>query len=145
MNAQNGNDSDRRAQVLFDGACPFCLKSIDLLKRLDWDKKLAYVDMRQPEHPSLKGCAADRDAFFEQMHVIPLSGGPMLDGFEAVRWLTWRLPATFWLTPFLYLPGVPALGQRLYLWIARHRFELVPCHHGVCAIQKKQGTAAIGS
>lgn len=145
MAAYNSTNPDRRAQVLYDGACPFCLKSVDLLRRLDWDKNLDYVDMRQPAHPALQGLATDSDAFLEQMHVLPPGENHLLDGFEAVRWITWRLPAAFWLTPFLYLPGVPALGQRLYLWIARNRFRLVPCHHGVCAIQKKQGTAAVGS
>jgi hypothetical protein len=30
------------------------------------------------------------------------------------------------------------LGQRLYLWVARHRFHLVPCHDGVCTIPPKR-------
>lgn len=125
-----------KPQVLYDGACPFCLKSIDLLKRLDWDKTLAYVDMRS-DHPTIQKLDVNPE-FLDQMHVLPPGADRPLDGFDAVRWLTWRLPLTWLLTPFLYLPGVPRLGQQLYLWIARNRFRLVPCHHGVCGIQKKQ-------
>jgi hypothetical protein len=49
------------------------------------------------------------------------------------------------LAPLLYVPGVPALGQKLYLWIARHRFRLVPCHGGVCTIQRKERSAQADS
>ena len=38
----------------------------------------------------------------------------------------------------LYIPGVPGLGQRLYLWVARNRFRLVPCHGGVCTLPPKR-------
>ena len=42
------------------------------------------------------------------------------------------------LVPLLYLPGVPAVGQRLYLWVARNRYHLVPCHDGACAVPLKK-------
>ena len=35
-----------RAQVLYDGQCAFCRKSVELLRRLDWRGRLAYVDAR---------------------------------------------------------------------------------------------------
>jgi hypothetical protein len=33
---------------------------------------------------------------------------------------------------------MPGLGQRVYLWVARNRFHLVPCHDGVCSIPPKE-------
>ena len=48
--------------------------------------------------------------------------------------MAWRLPCSGRWRRWLYVPGVPALGQRLYLWIARNRFRLVPCHGGVCTL-----------
>jgi predicted DCC family thiol-disulfide oxidoreductase YuxK len=40
----------RQAQVLYDGQCPLCLKSLGILKRLDWFGWLSYVNARdQPQ------------------------------------------------------------------------------------------------
>jgi predicted DCC family thiol-disulfide oxidoreductase YuxK len=48
--------------------------------------------------------------------------------------MAWRLPLLWAVAPLLYLPGVPWLGQKVYLWVARNRFNLVPCHDGGCAV-----------
>lgn len=69
------------------------------------------------------------------MHVLTPDGTRLLSGFAALRWLAWRLPLLWPLAPFLYLPGMATLGQRLYLWVARNRLRLVPCHGGVCTVQ----------
>ena len=42
------------------------------------------------------------------------------------------------IAPLYYIPGIPWLGDRLYKWVARNRFRLVPCHDGVCTIQNKE-------
>ena len=48
--------------------------------------------------------------------------------------MAWRLPATALIAPFLYIPGVPWLGNKAYLWIAKNRFKLIPCKDGNCAV-----------
>ena len=126
-----------RASVLFDGDCALCRKSIALLQRLDWGRRLAYVNIRETDNPLLQSPALAQAPLVEQMHVLTPDGSRLYQGFGAFRWLAWQLPALWLLVPLLYLPGIPALGQKLYLWIARNRFRLVPCHGGVCTIQKK--------
>lgn len=133
------NPSPSRPQVLYDGACPFCLKSVDLLRKLDGPGGLDYVDMRRLDHPVIQKLGIPPEGLLDQMHVLPPGQTTLLHGFDALRWLAWRLPLFSLLAPFLYMPGVPQLGRRLYLWIARNRFRLVPCHHGVCSIEKKPG------
>ena len=128
-----------RTLVLYDGACPFCLKSVDLLKKLDWLGALDYADMRQ-DPPILSRLNVPPEQLFDQMHVLPPNGGAALHGFDAIRSLAWRLPFLWPLASFLYLPGVLSVGQRLYLWIARNRFRLIPCRHGACGIQQRNVT-----
>ena len=70
----------------------------------------------------------------QQMYLLTPDGGRVYAGFEAFRYIAWRLPLLWPLAPWLYLPGVPTLGQRLYLWVARNRFDLAPCHDGQCAV-----------
>jgi predicted DCC family thiol-disulfide oxidoreductase YuxK len=75
----------------------------------------------------------------DEMHLLTPDGSRLYHGFGALRWLAWRLPALWLIAPLLYIPGIPTLGQKLYLWIARNRFRIVPCHGGVCTIQRKEG------
>lgn len=124
-----------RGRVLYDGACPLCRRSIALLRKLDWFGRLEYVDVRDSLGSLLCQEPVASAPLLEQMHLLT-PDGRWHRGFEAFRWLAWRLPALWPLAPLLYLPGVPWLGQRCYLWIARNRFHLVPCRNGVCDIQK---------
>ena len=126
--------NNRQARVFFDGHCAFCQKSIRLLRRLDWLGKLAYVDVRDAEQMAKEDMRLEPERLLEEMHLIPPDGQKLYHGFGAIRWIAWRLPVLWLLAPLLQLPGVPEAGQRLYLWVARHRFQLIPCHGGVCAL-----------
>jgi predicted DCC family thiol-disulfide oxidoreductase YuxK len=126
------------AAVIFDGDCAFCQKSVSLLRRLDWFRRLTYVNFREPDNPLLKSPLLEGAPLVEEMHLLTPDGSRVYHGFGAFRWLAWRLPALCLIAPLLYIPGVPRLGQKVYLWIARNRFRLVPCHGGVCTIQSKE-------
>jgi predicted DCC family thiol-disulfide oxidoreductase YuxK len=136
----------RRAQVLYDGHCAFCRKSVALLQRLDWRRILTYVDVRDPEQMKTVAAPVEPSRLVEEMHVVTPGRHHLHHGFAAIRWMAWQLPLLWPVAPFLYIPGVPALGQKLYLWIARHRFQLVPCHGGVCTLPAhRPGGAVKGS
>jgi predicted DCC family thiol-disulfide oxidoreductase YuxK len=130
-----------KAQVFYDGHCALCRKSVALLKRLDWLKVLTYVDVRDDEQEAVRNLPVGNGRLLEEMHLLTPSRA-LYHGFKAFRWMAWYLPLLWFLVPFLYIPGVAplGLGQRIYLWIARNRFRLVPCHGGVCTIERKQDT-----
>lgn len=131
------NQRMAKAHVLYDGACAFCCKSVDLLKRLDWLGKFEYVNVRDHTHDVMKEPSVASAPLLEQMHVLTPDRTHLHGGYRAIRWLAWRLPATFLFAPLLYLPGMTYLGQRIYLAIARNRFKIIPCEHGVCSIPPK--------
>jgi predicted DCC family thiol-disulfide oxidoreductase YuxK len=124
----------QRAAVLYDGQCAFCRKSVALLQRLDWLGQLRYQDARDVAQLPASATPLDPQRLLDEMHVVPPDGRRLYHGFAALRWLAWRLPLLWPFAPLMYLPGVLPLGQGLYLWIARNRFRLVPCHGGVCSI-----------
>jgi predicted DCC family thiol-disulfide oxidoreductase YuxK len=128
----------RQGQVLYDGQCPLCLKSRGILKRLDWFGWLRYINARDQEHLPPSDAPLDAERLVQEMHVLTPDGRHLYHGFAALRWIAWRLPLLWPVAPFLYIPGVPQLGQRLYLWIARNRFRLVPCHGGVCTLPPRR-------
>ncbi len=127
-----------QGQVLYDGQCPLCLKSVGILKRLDWFHRLSYVNARDRAQLPSSDAPLDPDRLLQEMHVLTPDGRRLYHGFAALRWMAWRLPLLWPLAPLLYVPGVPWLGQRLYLWVARNRFRLVPCHGGVCTLPPRR-------
>lgn len=126
-----------QAIVLYDGDCPFCRKSVGWLKRLDWLGRLHFRSAREAELPTAT-VPLDRDKMLTEMHVLTPDRRRAPAGFAAFRWIAWRLPLTTPLAPLLYLPGVPWVGNRVYRWVARNRFGLVPCHGGACQVNLKK-------
>lgn len=126
--------AEGKAVVLYDGECPLCQRSVRLLKRLDWLKRFHYQNCRDTAH--LPPCAEPLELgkLLEQMHVVTPDRRRALAGYRAFRWMAWRLPLTVPLAPLMYLPGARWIGNRLYLWIAKNRFDLVPCDDGGCRV-----------
>ncbi|MGL4421626.1 MAG: thiol-disulfide oxidoreductase DCC family protein [Gemmataceae bacterium] len=139
MNALIVDPAPGRGVVLFDGLCPFCRKSIRIIQRLDWFGRLHYQNCR--DTASLPPCETplEPQKLIEEMHVVPGHRQSAHAGFRAVRWMFWRLPATVLIAPLLYLPGVPWIGGKVYRWVARNRFQLVPCDEsGVCQLPARR-------
>jgi predicted DCC family thiol-disulfide oxidoreductase YuxK len=133
-----------RGVCLYDGECRFCQKSVRLLQRLDWFRRVHCQNCR--DVPNLPPCAEPLDAarMLEEMHVVPPARDRALAGFPAVRWLLWRLPLTAPFVPLLYIPGVPWIGQKVYLKIAANRYGLVPCDEtGTCKVSLKKPAESI--
>ena len=124
--------------VLYDGECPFCRKSVSILRTLDTRQRLDIRDCRNPDNipPAASSIPAKR--FLDEMHLVAPSG-KVYSGFKAFRWMAGRMPLTMLLWPLLFIPGVPWIGQKAYLWIAKHRYELTPCDDtGECKLPPKK-------
>jgi predicted DCC family thiol-disulfide oxidoreductase YuxK len=139
--ATPGTITDKAALVLYDGSCPFCQRSVAILKKLDWLNKLDYQDARQTDQLPRTDPPLDADELMKEMHLVPRAGRPLYRGFKSFRWMAWRLPPLWLLAPFLYLPGVPWIGNKVYLWIARNRYKLVPCKDGACELPPRPASA----
>jgi predicted DCC family thiol-disulfide oxidoreductase YuxK len=125
--------------VLFDGNCPLCQRSIRLLKRLDWLKKFHYQNCREIENLPRCEVPLIPNRLLEQMHLVTPNRKRSFAGFAAFRWLAWRMPLTWGIVPLLYLPGARWLGNKIYSWVARNRYNLVPCKDGVCTLPHRGG------
>jgi predicted DCC family thiol-disulfide oxidoreductase YuxK len=125
--------------VLFDGDCPFCRRSVAILKRLDWLGRLHFRSARNNvEHLPQAQIALDSKRLLDEMHVLTPDRRRAYLGYAAFRWIAWRLPLGVLIAPFLYIPGVPAIGNRVYRWVAKNRMDLVPCTDGACPVHLKR-------
>lgn len=136
-----GAPATPKAVLLYDGACALCQASARLLRRLDWCGVLNYQDARDVESLPQVAFPLVPKQLLEEMHLLTPKRDAVYRGFYAFRWLAWRLPPVMLLAPLLYLPGVPYLGRRIYRWVARHRFNLVQCSDGACALPQKHKPA----
>jgi predicted DCC family thiol-disulfide oxidoreductase YuxK len=127
-------EANPQAVVLFDGQCPLCQRAVRLLKRLDWLKRLQFRDCRDTANLPTCDEPLDPKRLLEEMHLVTPDRTRAYAGYRAFRWIAWRLPLTWGLAPLLYVPGVPWLGHKLYLRVARNRYNLVPCKDGVCRV-----------
>lgn len=120
--------------VLYDGMCPLCQRAVRSLKRLDWRHRLHFQDCRDTAHWPNSAEPLNLKALLAEMHVVTPDRRRAPAGFRAFRWMAWRVPVLMPFAPFLYIPGVPWLGNKVYLWVAKHRYDLVPCDDGGCQV-----------
>jgi hypothetical protein len=55
-----------------------------------------------------------------EMYAVTAEGAVRV-GFYAYRAISWSLPALWLAAPLLYVPGVPAVGRRVYAAVAARR------------------------
>ena len=109
--------------VFFDGDCPVCSREVQILRRIDQDSTIRWVDIGElsgDELPSGK----TREQLLGEMHVFRAGSGwsSGIDGFRAI-WL--QLP---FLRRMAWIFRVPVLRQALQVlygyflrWQSRNR------------------------
>lgn len=130
--------ADGKAVVLYDGLCPLCQRSVRSLRRLDWLKRLHFQDCRDAARLPKSDVPLDPKRMLEEMHLVTPDRKRAYAGFKAFRWMAWRIPVLMPFAWMLHVPGVPWLGNKVYLWVAKNRYDLVPCKDGVCQLPKRQ-------
>ena len=121
-----------RAVILYDGQCGLCNASVRRLRALDWRGRLEYADARDPavlaRHPQV-----DAVRSLERLQLVRSPGASPLEGFRAFRWIAGRVPLLWPMWPLLWLPGMTAIGSRIYDAVARNRFAFARCD-GACEV-----------
>jgi predicted DCC family thiol-disulfide oxidoreductase YuxK len=131
--AEVADPAKGKAVVLYDGMCPLCQRGVRIVKKLDWLKRLHFQDCRDTDHWPPSAVPLTLKALLAEMHVVTPDRKHAPAGYRAFRWMAWRIPLLMPLAPFLYLPGMPWLGNKAYLWLAKNRYNLVPCE-GECRV-----------
>ena len=117
-----------RLQVLYDGLCPLCKRTVRLLTRFDLFTRLEFLDFRAIDlnaynHSHMLDLA--RQELEEEMYVI--FQGKANRGFYGYRRIALALPVLWPLAPWLFLPGISSLGALVYGYVARNRLKFLWC------------------
>jgi len=134
-----------RIEVLYDGHCPLCIRTVRALRVFDLFARLDCLDFRRldlAEYNRRHTFALTIEDLDREMYVI--SRGQASVGYYGYRVLAAALPAFWPLCPWLFLPGVSWVGERVYGVIARNRLALVHCDsHCPIVPQGNGGSVAI--
>jgi predicted DCC family thiol-disulfide oxidoreductase YuxK len=117
--ARSTTNMPKRLNIIYDGHCGFCIRSLNVVRKFDVRDALSFHDSHSPatlaEFPEL------RDADLADAMYTIVAGECPYRGFFSFRRILWASPLLWPLLPLFYFPGVSVAGDRVYAWIAGHR------------------------
>lgn len=112
--------------VLYDGECSLCTASVNGLKRLDSAAELRFIPLQSMEGndaPRIPGLAGvGMEALYEKLHVAD-PAGRLFAGAEGVVRIMKTVPGLRWVGILYAIPGMGRLGDAVYRWIAKRRYD----------------------
>ena len=75
-----------RIAVWFDSQCPLCIREIALMRRLDWFKRVDFIDIY-----TTQTCPLEPQLLLQRFHVQEING-PIISGAAAFAALWRQLP-----------------------------------------------------
>ena len=120
-----------RLPVLFDGGCPLCRRSVRIVRALDWNDRLQFVDATNAEARAFFAPSLTEAQVMVEMYVVD-ERQRLHGGFEG--WLQIaRVVPLMWIFGLLgRLPGLRQLGHAVYKVIAANRVRRGRCTDEVC-------------
>ena len=125
---------NRRLEVLFDGHCPLCIRSMTQLRYFDWFDRVIYSDVTQ-RWSTLAEAHPERslEDYLHEMYLL-LPDGSEVQGFYAFRKLLWHIPPLWPGLIVFYLPFSSVLGPKIYKRIASSRQRFSRCTVASCSV-----------
>ncbi|MFG1192840.1 thiol-disulfide oxidoreductase DCC family protein [Xanthobacter flavus] len=103
--------------VWYDSACPLCRREIALMRRLDREGHISFVDLN-----SDTGCPLDRGDMLARFHAS--EDGQIVSGAAAFAAMWRQIPRLRWIGRAARNPRVLALLERTYIAFLRIRPRL---------------------
>ncbi len=118
--------------VIYDGHCGFCVRSLKVRLALDVRGALRFHDAKARQQvDSMFPKLAPAD--FENAMFAVAPDRNVTRGFFAFRRILWESPLMWPLIPLFYFPGSRAIGPKVYAWVARNRRRF-GCESDVCDV-----------
>jgi predicted DCC family thiol-disulfide oxidoreductase YuxK len=109
--------------VLYDAECPLCVRQVALLRRLLRREALAFVPLQLVEQAGTLPPGLTAERLRAQMYLFE-PDGRIYAGAAAVAAALRRVPLLAPLACLYNVPLLRPLADRLYAWVARHRYRL---------------------
>ena len=111
--------------VIYDGDCGFCESSVNLMKKLDWLRRFAFVPF-QDDQVLQKYKGLTKEICEKEIYLVKENGEKKIysGGYDALKIMSLHLPLTFLISWFFFLPGVTQTGKTIYKLIAQNRHKI---------------------
>lgn len=116
--------------MFYDGGCPRCSRGVRQYQRLDWARRIAWVDITQ-EPDVLEPYGIDFANAMEQLHVLDRDG-QVRRGVYAFAAVWSDLPYYRFIAKCIRMVGALPLLDWGYRRLTRGRFER-RCREGICS------------
>jgi predicted DCC family thiol-disulfide oxidoreductase YuxK len=111
-------DKRKSVTIWYDSACPLCVREIAVMRKLDWRKRIDFVDAVNPD----SSCPIDRAEILSRFHAR--EGGKLLSGAAAFAAMWRAIPLLWPLGAIAKLPMAERLLERAYVRFLRIRPRL---------------------
>jgi predicted DCC family thiol-disulfide oxidoreductase YuxK len=107
--------------VFYDAECPLCRTVKAVIVKLDWFKRLKWLPVQTTGQSIYRHLLKGRN-IYDEIHMLT-SAGKLIKEFDTVRKILSVLPLTFPVAVLLYLPFIPKIGNRVYQFISKNRYQ----------------------
>ena len=121
--------------MYFDGGCPVCARGVAHWQRLDWARRVDWIDLM--DHPdALAGDGVDFASAMDSLHVRDRAGR-LVEGGDAFLAIWDELPGWRWVSRIVRGLGLNSAFDRAYRWHSKGRFEK-RCVSGTCPVPARE-------
>jgi predicted DCC family thiol-disulfide oxidoreductase YuxK len=112
-----------KIKLLFDGACPLCVREVNFLKRKDDDRNLInFVDIAAEDYDPADNANIDFETAMGRIHAV-LPNGDIVQNIEVFRQI-YDILGIGWIYAVTKLPIIGSLADALYGVWADYRLLL---------------------
>ena len=108
--------------LVYDGLCRICSPLADLVREWDGGRTIEVVPS-QATGVLARFPWIPPEAYAQALQLVG-PGGTTWQGAAAIEQLLTVLPRGRWISWIFHIPWVRALADRVYRWVARHRYRL---------------------
>jgi predicted DCC family thiol-disulfide oxidoreductase YuxK len=120
---QQTTESTWKIKLLFDGACPLCVREVNFLKRKDGDRGLIkFVDIAAEDYDPAENANIDFETAMGRIHAV-LPNGEIVQNVEVFRQI-YDILGIGWIYAVTKLPLVGSLADLLYRVWADYRLVI---------------------
>ncbi len=115
------NAQTPQSQLIYDGHCGFCQKSVQQLRVMDLFNAVKMVDFQSHPHLEQLHPQLTQEHCASQLHLRE-PDGTLYGGFVVFKRLCFVMPMLYPLILLFYFPGAGIVGPWVYRWVAKNRY-----------------------
>ncbi|OGX32019.1 MAG: hypothetical protein A2787_03175 [Omnitrophica WOR_2 bacterium RIFCSPHIGHO2_01_FULL_48_9] len=118
---RRANAQAPQSQLIYDGHCQFCRRSVQQLQVMDLFHTLKMVDFQSTSHLEALHPELSKERCASQLHLLE-PDRTLYGGFAVFRRLCLILPMLYPFILLFYFPGSGIVGPFVYRWVAQNRY-----------------------